>query len=229
MLVSVESLIVIVLVLTPGFVFTAAVRKTVANLDTTAIRFIVMTVATGTLVHCITFFWSARLLRTYLDSPGSLLDQASEVLIWTVTTIFVVPLALGLLLGFLSRLHWVDRCLAWIGFSYVQRLPSAWDYVAGLNEGFYVRVHLRDSDRIVGGVYGTSSFASDERDAVDLYLEELWVLDEDGEFIAPVPTTRGAWIPRESAEFIEFLTGAEAANVTNQTTTSKADTPGTGA
>lgn len=212
MLVSVESLLVIVLVLTPGFIFTVALRKSVANIDTSAIRFVVMTVATGTIVHCVTFFWSARLLRAYTEDPAILLDRSVEVFFWSIVTIFVVPLFLGLLIGYLSGTERVDSWLRIIGFSYVQRLPSAWDYVVGLKEGFYVRVHLQDSNQIIGGIYGTSSFAADESDAVDLYLEELWEIDEDGEFVAPIPTTRGVWIPRHSAKYIEFLSGEEIEN-----------------
>jgi hypothetical protein len=212
-LVSVEALLVIVLVLTPGFIFTVALRKSVANLDTSAIRFVVMTVATGTIVHCVTYFWSARLLEAYLDAPASLLDRSLEVFLWSISTIFVVPLTLGLLIGYLSGTDRVDAWLRLIGFSYVQRLPSAWDYVVGLKEGFYVRVHLRDSDRIIGGVYGTSSFAADESEAVDLYLEELWQINDAGEFVAPIPTTRGVWIPRDSAQYIEFLSGEDLEDV----------------
>lgn len=209
MLVSVESLLVIVLVLTPGYVFSLALRKTVINLDTSAIRFVVMTVATGALIHCITFFWSARLLRKYVENPASLLDTAGEVFLWGITTIFILPLALGLGLGYLIRLQSVDRWLGWVGFSHINRIPSAWDYVLDLNEGFYVRVHLKDGGGILGGVYGTNSFAADENDSVDLYLQELWLLDDNGEFLTPVPTSRGVWIARDSAEYIEFLSGED--------------------
>jgi hypothetical protein len=216
LLVSVESIVVIVLVLTPGFIFTVALRKSVANLDSTAIRFVVMTVATGTIVHCFMFFWSARLLRIYLNDPQELLDRQIESLAWGICTIFITPLLLGFALGYLSRLDRVDQWLSWFGFSYVQRLPSAWDYVVGLNEGFYVRVHLKDGGGIIGGIYGTSSFASDERDAVDLYLEQLWIVDDNGKFIEPVSATRGVWIPRESARLIEFLEGEATSDVSNQ-------------
>jgi hypothetical protein len=135
-----------------------------------------------------------------------------ELLSWSITTIFVVPLALGLLLGYVSQTARVDRWLGTIGFSYVQRLPSAWEYVVGLNEGFYVRVHLKDRSRPIGGIYGVNSFVADEKDPVDIYLEELWVMDDNGNFVSPVPTTRGAWIPRGSATYIEFLSGEDSDN-----------------
>jgi hypothetical protein len=65
-------------------------------------------------------------------------------------------------------------------------------------------VHLKDG-RTVGGLYDEDSFASSYPESEDLYLQEVWKLNEQGGFIEKVPNTRGLLINYEGIEFIELF------------------------
>lgn len=66
---------------------------------------------------------------------------------------------------------------------------SAWDDVFLRKEVYFVIVHLNDGGR-VGGYYGRNSFAGLHPISGQLYLEQLWYLNEDGKFERPVPDSR---------------------------------------
>ncbi len=62
---------------------------------------------------------------------------------------------------------------------------------------------------MLGGRYSTDSFAADPPGPSDIYVEEVWQLDEDGNFIQPLPTTRGVWISQDAVSYIEFFAGLQ--------------------
>jgi hypothetical protein len=68
-----------------------------------------------------------------------------------------------------------------------------------------IRVKLRDGER-VGGLFEPGSNASFYPEAQDLYLEQAWRLDRDGQFIEPMEGSAGLLVRREDIEVLEFLT-----------------------
>jgi hypothetical protein len=147
-------------------------RRSVSNLDRSDLRLLLGTIPAGILSHVITFPWTARLLRIALDDPERLLDnrRVVEVVAWVLITIFLVPLALGAALGRLVNRPRVNKILEQYGYGYINLLPSAWEYVFDKKEGFYVRIHLK-AGTVIGGVYGTDSFAADPPRPSDIYLQ----------------------------------------------------------
>jgi len=86
----------------------------------------------------------------------------------------------------------------------IHPIPKAWDYIFGKRESFWVIVHLKDGRRI-GGKYDTNSFASSYPAEEQIYLEEVWKLDEKGKFIEPVERSKGILIPGREISMIEFF------------------------
>jgi hypothetical protein len=71
---SVEGLLIVALVLAPGFVFTLVVTKTVERISAASeIRFILTILTMGVVIHGILFPWSSQILDRYLR--GELLDD----------------------------------------------------------------------------------------------------------------------------------------------------------
>ena len=64
-------------------------------------------------------------------------------------------------------------------------IRKPWDYVFGKREPFWIIVHLQNGQKI-GGRFGIGSFASSDPAHEQIYLEEVWVLDERGRFVSPV-------------------------------------------
>lgn len=73
--------------------------------------------------------------------------------------------------------------------------PTAkpWDFVFSQRKPYWAIVTLKDGKKI-GGRYGASSFASSAPAAEQLYLEEHWVLNDDGGFERPRVDTSGILI-----------------------------------
>jgi len=68
-----------------------------------------------------------------------------------------------------------------------------WDYVFAKRESYWVIVNLRNGQK-VGGRFGEKSFASSYPAKEQIYLEEVWELDEKGKFLNPIKRSRGTII-----------------------------------
>lgn len=204
---SIEGLLIVALVLVPGFIFTLILMRTIAYIQTSEVRFLLTIITLGIVTHALPFLWTVRIIEYH--SQGALLDHSPEVFAWGLVTMFAVPTALGIFAGWLSGRSSVDTLLERIGFSYIDRLPSAWDYVILKQRGFYVKIHLKDDRGVIGGVYSQDSFASTEPLHQDMFIEQVWQLNEDGNFVRPVYNTRGSWISKQAMDYIEFFVGED--------------------
>jgi hypothetical protein len=62
----------------------------------------------------------------------------------------------------------------------------------------------------LGGYFGENSFATSSPEPQEIYVEEVWRLDEDGRFVERVEGTDGAMVNREDCELIAFFKTREA-------------------
>jgi hypothetical protein len=203
-----QALVIAILVLAPGYIFTQVARRVIAYIEEpTDGRFFLAIITMGTVIHSLMFPWSTRIYAYY--RANTLIDNAREVYGWAAATIFILPLLLGIFLGWLSTVWWIDRLLDKIGFGYIDRTPSAWDHAVKEKRGKYVRVHLKGGKGKLGGVYSIKSLGSINARRPDLFLEEAWLLDEDGNFIEPIPNSSGVWIAHDIMGYVEFLEGLD--------------------
>lgn len=207
---SVEALLIIALVVSPGYVFTQLARRSIPHVDDpTDLRFLVTAITAGVALHSLAFPWSSRILRFHLDDR--LYDHRWEVVGWVTVVVLTVPAALGALIGRIVLWSRVDWLLDKVGLGYIDRTPSAWNYVMGQRAGRYVRVHLKDGG-IVGGVFADRSFGSTDPRRGDIYLQTAWQLDDKGNYLEPLPTSQGVWISHDVMAFVHFFEGADEAH-----------------
>jgi len=83
--------------------------------------------------------------------------------------------------------------------------PTAWDLYFNREPDCFVLLHLKEGQSI-GGLFSTESFASSYPEKEDLYLEEVWEVDENGAFRAKKENTHGLLVNFEEVQFIEFFT-----------------------
>jgi len=83
-------------------------------------------------------------------------------------------------------------------------IPKPWDYIFLKREPFWIIIHLKNGGR-VGGIYDNDSFASLSPIEEQIYLQEVWELDEFGKFIEPIKRSRGILIMREEISSIELF------------------------
>lgn len=80
-----------------------------------------------------------------------------------------------------------------------------WDRLFSERRAYWVIVHMNGGASI-GGKYGKNSFASSYPAEEQIYLEEVWQIDQmTGKFLSQVPRTHGLIISRKDYVFIEFL------------------------
>jgi hypothetical protein len=94
--------------------------------------------------------------------------------------------------------------LSKIRFFKTRITPTAWDHFFNLKEDCFILLHLK-SGQILGGLYTDKSFASAYPEKEDLYLSELWRLNEKGEFQEPVENSGGLLVNFEEVSFIEIF------------------------
>ena len=95
-------------------------------------------------------------------------------MVMIVIIIFVSPLLLPIL--YLKIVTWKP-----ISTRVLHPHSSSWDYVFSKRKKEWVIVHLKDGKRI-GGIFGTESFASSYPAKEQIFLEEVWKLDDNGAF-----------------------------------------------
>jgi hypothetical protein len=64
---------------------------------------------------------------------------------------------------------------------------------------------MKADGEMIGGLFNGKSFASSYPEKEDIYLEELWKIDEDGKFKEKVKSTNGLLVNFEEIKYIEFF------------------------
>jgi len=111
--------------------------------------------------------------------------------------IFIIPVLWPFL--FLKLSSWSS-----IAKHIIHPIQKPWDYVFGKREAFWVIVHLKDG-RKIGGRFDINSFASSYPAEEQIYLEEVWRLDENGGFIEPIERSKGILVLSKEILLVEFF------------------------
>jgi hypothetical protein len=114
---------------------------------------------------------------------------------------------LGLLIGKLGRIERIQGLLSAFGFKVHRFIPTAWDFRFEQETPAWVIVRLRDGSS-VSGYLGARSFAGDDPDERDLFIEAVFVPSDDGHW-QPVPDTGGILIKGSEIGSIEFRRSGE--------------------
>lgn len=121
---TIEALVIVALVLSPGYVFTQIARRVIAHVqEPTDVRFLLTIITAGTAIHALVFPWTTRILDAYLSDRVS--DRRWETYAWAVVIVFILPLGLGIVAGRLTLDCRVETLLDTIGLGYIDRMPSA--------------------------------------------------------------------------------------------------------
>ena len=88
----------------------------------------------------------------------------------------------------------------------IHPMRKPWDYVFSMRQVYWVIVHLRDG-RKIGGRFDRKSFASSYPADEQIYIEEVWQLDEEGKFQSDgqVERSQGILVLRDDILAVEFF------------------------
>jgi hypothetical protein len=152
-------------------------------------------------------------LTDAVKRPGFPFKDDPQRTAWVVVAlIFVVPIVGAFLVNVAStfevseritgRLHKILRIADKV--SQYDPTPTAWDFAsANMREGF-VRVLTKDQTW-QGGYLGENSYLTGYPEAREIFLQEAWLLGDDGSFIEAIKGTSGVWIRCDDAQLVQFL------------------------
>lgn len=104
---TIEALIVVALVLSPGYVLATVASAVIAfERRSSDLRFLLPTVTCGTAVHIVMAPWTRTIVNYY--QSDRLDDHIFQVMFWGLSLVFAVPVGLGVIFGRLSNVDWVD-------------------------------------------------------------------------------------------------------------------------
>lgn len=133
-------------------------------------------------------FWYPMLMAGW---PGAGSATVGTSMIW-LAAFLVSPAAIGTLLGIAAQKNWLHGIANRFGVAPLHAMPTAWDWKFGQREEAWVLVTLK-SDTKFAGFCGARSFISSEPGERDLYIQEVYELDDanvwhakgSGLYIAP--------------------------------------------
>ena len=82
-------------------------------------------------------------------------------------------------------------------------IKNPWDYFFEQKKSCWIIVNLKNGEKI-GGVYSDNSFSSAYPHKEQIYLEELWEIDSDGNFLKQKNRTTGIIVLGDDIKSIEF-------------------------
>ena len=150
------------------------------------------------LVNCSLCSWAYILIsKHFLPSSG---------IYWILSLLITVisSILLALLIGFCKQKEWIEKIFARFHFRKIHPSPTAWDYVFSRQEDSWVIVTLKNGS-IIYGLYSFSSFASSDTDERDLYIEKVFTIGDNSQWI-PNEQSKGILISKDSILTIELLT-----------------------
>lgn len=117
--------------------------------------------------------------------------------------VLVGPAVAGLLLGLNARKGWLQKLVERFGISTVHPIGTAWDWrFSNINE-YWVLAVLKD-DTKWAGYLDTNSFISSDPSERDIYINQVYELDADNNWL---PRTSGVWIAHGEIQSLEFWPG----------------------
>lgn len=116
--------------------------------------------------------------------------------------IFAVPAVVGVLLGLNLRKGWLKVLINKFGISTIHPVNCAWDWHFGQCGECWVAVVLKDGTKWYGFM-GRNSFMSSDPAERDLYIESVYVVENEGD--PWTPRGNSVWIAHGEIQSLEFL------------------------
>lgn len=206
---TLETLIVFIFFITPGFLVTTIINRRIKPAESSEIRILISSVIFSIFSHLILSYWTFRIYKLYISNQLFNDNSIINFILWCIVTIIIVPIILGLLLSFLTECDKLQKIFSFFGISKIDRISRSWDYIFLKREYYWIIIHLKSGDKIYGFL-GEKSFVSLAHDNPDIFVEEIYNYDEKNRsFGKKISGTKGAWIPLDKIDWISFYRGGE--------------------
>ena len=186
-----SKLLIFIIFVIPGFLSMKLYSMLHPNVIIDTTKTIIEVVTYSCINYAIWFF-----PIYYIESTSYFSTPLSHSLFY-LCVLFISPIMLTVFLVWM-------RTWKWLGNYLPHPTGRAWDYFFGLRKHAWVIVTLKSGKKI-GGKYSYDSFSSSAPNPENLYIEENWVLNDDGGLERPRTDTMGILILSNEIESIEFF------------------------
>ncbi len=134
----------------------------------------------------------------YLINVNNLLSKNPFVFYLVfIFAVIIAPILCVYIFYIISKKKWFSKSL-------INPTKSPWDSFFSNRESYFVIVTLK-SGKLIGGKYGTNSYSSTFPNPKEIYLEEVWKLNENSGFVKKRKQTEGIFISSDEISTIEFF------------------------
>jgi len=188
-----DKLLLLTIFFAPGFVYLKFYRLLIAEVKTDFSKDFYEAIGFS-LLNALVFSYPLYLIH----SDGFIEYNPISYYFIILGIVIIAPVVFALFFYLFSKRKWFSRFL-------VNPTKSAWDAFFSKRESYYVIVTLKNGQR-VGGKYGLNSFSSTYPNPKEIYLEEVWNLNENNNgFANKVAQTEGILITENEISTIEFF------------------------
>jgi len=145
-------------------------------------------------VSCVYYAFALPLLIASQHATGILL-----ILVW-ITLTLIGPALMGFLLGLNIRKGWTQNLLAKYGIGTIHPVDTAWDWRFAGKPGGWVMAVLKDGTKWFGYL-GTNSFLSSRPAERDIFIQQVYEVDENNTW---TPRVSGVWIAHGELQSLEI-------------------------
>lgn len=143
--------------------------------------------------------WSWLFVLIYKNLSSTSVSYYVLLIMFTVITSTLSGIAIGLL----RKFELIRKLFIRFRVQMVHPIPNAWEYkFSKIEEPRWLIITL-GSGKCIYGYYGIKSLASSDMNNRDIYLEEIYELDENKNW-TKVDRTDGIWINESEIKLIEY-------------------------
>lgn len=125
--------------------------------------------------------------------------------LWSWLHYVIVPLVIAIAVVVFDQREWFYKISNRLGLRLAHHIPAAWDYAfSKMSEGTFVWVKLNSGTEYAGKM-GARSFASSSTAERDLYLDEVWRINEGDKPWTRMEPTRGVLLCGKDIKRIEIF------------------------
>lgn len=152
------------------------------------------------IINCALWSW---LYKIVID-----IGIQNTIFYWLILVVITIITAvvLGVVIGLIQYNQLIRKMLAALKIHTEHSIPNSWDYRFSEKYSTWLIVTLVDGSKIYGW-FSTKSFASSDSEERDLYIEKIYSIDDNNNWIE-IEGINGIYIPKEQIKTIEFLKGA---------------------
>lgn len=148
------------------------------------------------------FMWSILIYNIYSNINSW---REHYVLLWLTLfmIIFLSPAAIALIVIQIAQKDIIRKVCIYFNLTSVDTDPSAWDFKFKNISSEWVIVTLKN-DKIISGFLGSLSYISQNEKERDIYISEVFEIDENNKWTRK-KNTDGILIKAEEIKYIEFF------------------------